>query len=247
MATQIDCFSNVYRKELPSKLTKLWLNDVLYFLQTRLIMRNRTRKEAARILAEEEEAKKPKIIPHWKKSYLENLQKMQELEEEENNPEENPTTADDEGDNEVQTDEDIEEELDKFEGSPKKILKRDSSVYSDIPEDVVQDIQAEQEIEEEIEEKEAGNDMTTVKLHINYEKGCSVNELAEVLQNQWHSNFKDYSIQRIKNGQDFDIFSVSLKVPKTILPEHYFVYKGRKPSDTRFRNLVLLEQESFWT
>ena len=205
-------------------------------------MRNRTRKEAARILAEEEEAKKPKIIPHWKKSYLENLQKMQELEEE-NPPSENP--AGDEIDNGVQTDEDIEEELDKFEQSPKKILKRDSSVYSDIPEDVVQDSQ-EQEIEEEIEAKDA-NDMTTVKLRINYDKGCSVNELAEVLQSQWHSNFKDYSIQRIQNGQDFDIFSVSLKVPKTILPEHYFVYKGGKTSDARFRNLVLLEQESFWT
>ena len=87
--------------------------------------------------------------------------------------------------------------------------------------------------------------VTTVKLHINYEKGCSVSELAEVLQNQWHSNFTDYSIERIQNGQDSDIFSVSLKVPKTILPEHYFVYKGRKPSDSRFRNLVLLEQESF--
>ena len=152
-------------------------------------MRNRTRKEAARILAEEEEAKKPKIIPHWKKSYLENLQKMQQLEEEENPPAENPTA--DESINEVLTDEDIEEELDKFEGNPKKILKRDSSVYSDIPEDVVQDSQIDQEIEEEIEDKEGGNDMITVKLHINYEKGCSVNELAEVLQNQWHSNFKD--------------------------------------------------------
>ena len=172
-------------------------------------MRNRTRKEAARILAEEEEAKKPKIIPHWKKSYLENLQKMQELEEE-NSPSENP--AGDEIDNGVQTDEDIEEELDKFEQSPKKILKRDSSVYSDIPEDVVQDSQ-EQEIEEEIEAKDA-NDMTTVKLRINYDKGCSVNELADVLQSQWHSNFKDYSIQRIQNGQDFDIFSVSSKSPK---------------------------------
>ena len=205
-------------------------------------MRNRTRKEAARILAEEEEAKKPKIIPHWKKSYLENLQKMQQVEEEEVPPEENPTAEE-----EVETDEDIEEELDKFEGNHKKILKRDSSVYSDIPEDVVQDNQIiEQEIEEEIEDKEgASNDMTTVKLHINYEKGCSVSELAEVLQNQWHSNFTDYSIERIQNGQDSDIFSVSLKVPKTILPEHYFVYKGRKPSDSRFRNLVLLEQESF--
>ena len=214
-------------------------------LQPRLIMRNRTRKEAARILAEEEEAKKPKIIPHWKKSYLENLQKMQELEEEKIPPAEENNTVD-KGVNEVQTDDDIEEELDKFEGSPKKILKRDSSVYSDIPEDVVQDNQVEQEIEEEIEDKEeAGNDMTTVKLRINYEKGCSVNELAEVLQNQWHSNFKDYSIQRIQNGQDSDIFSVSVSVPKTILPEHYFVYKGRKPSDSRFRNLVLLEQESF--
>ena len=207
-------------------------------------MRNRTRKEAARILAEEEEAKKPKIIPHWKKSYLENLQKMQQLEEEEENlPGENPTA--DESINEVLTDEDIEEELDKFDVNPKKILKRDSSVYSDIPEDVVQDSQIDQEIEEDIEDKEGANDMTTVKLRINYEKGCSVNELAEVLQNQWHSNFKDYSVKRIQNGQDSDIFSVSLKVPKTILPEHYFVYKGRKPSDSRFRNLVLLEQESF--
>merc|ERR550519_2985464 len=131
-----------------------------------LIMRNRTRKEAARIIAEEEEAKKPKIIPHWKKSYLENLQKMQQLEE--NPPAENPTAAD-ESFNEVLTDEDIEEEIDKFEGNPRKILKRDSSVYSDIPEDVVQDNQIDQEIEEEIEDRE-GNDMTTVKLHINCEK-----------------------------------------------------------------------------
>ena len=46
--------------------------------KNRLIMRNRTRKEAAKIMAEEEEAKKPKIIPHWKKSYYENLQKMKE-------------------------------------------------------------------------------------------------------------------------------------------------------------------------
>ena len=168
---------------------------------------------------------------------------MQQLEE--NPSAENPTAAD-ESFNEVLTDEDIEEEIDKFEGNPRKILKRDSSVYSDIPEDVVQDNQIDQEIEEEIEDRE-GNDMTTVKLHINCEKGCSVNELAEVLQNQWHSNFKDYNIQRIQNGQDFDIFSVSLKVPKTILPEHYFVYKGGKTSDARFRNLVLLEQESFWT
>ena len=206
-------------------------------------MRNRTRKEAAKIMAEEEEAKKPKIIPHWKKSYYENLQKMKELDEEEDkeeNPEEENATAEDDH-IDVQTDEDIEEELDKFKESPKRILKRDSSVYSDIPEDVVQESH-DQEIEEEIEE---ANDMTTVKLHINYEKGCSVNELAEVLQSQWHSNFKDYSIERLKNGQDFDLFSVSLKVPKTILPEHYFVYKGRKPSDRRFRNLVLLEQESF--
>ena len=49
-------------------------------------------------MAEEEEAKKPKIIPHWKKSYYENRQKMKELDEEEDKeerPEEENATAED--------------------------------------------------------------------------------------------------------------------------------------------------------
>ena len=32
-----------------------------------MMLRNRTRKKAAKLQAEEEEAKKPKTVPHWKK------------------------------------------------------------------------------------------------------------------------------------------------------------------------------------
>ena len=42
------------------------------------MLRNRTRKKVAKIKAEEEEAKKPKTIPHWKK----HLQTEKELQEE---------------------------------------------------------------------------------------------------------------------------------------------------------------------
>ena len=41
------------------------------------MLRNRTRKKVAKIKAEEEEAKKPKTIPHWKK-HLQNEKELQE-------------------------------------------------------------------------------------------------------------------------------------------------------------------------
>ena len=42
-----------------------------------LMLRNRTRKKVAKIKAEEEEAKKPKTIPHWKK-HFQNEKELQE-------------------------------------------------------------------------------------------------------------------------------------------------------------------------
>ena len=200
-----------------------------------MLLKNRTRKEAAKAIADEEEAKKPIIIPHWKKSETyRSLQKMQHIEESDE-PEDKVTV----GNADVKTDDEIEEELDKYEGSPRNKLKREASDYSDIPEEVEEESPL-SEVEEEIP---GFNDMTTVKLHIDYEKGFSVSQLRNLLKSQWHSNFTDYSIERIETGSDVDVYAVTLKVPSTILPEHYFLYKGSQLKDTKFRNLVVLQQQ----
>jgi hypothetical protein len=210
-----------------------------------MIMKNRSRKETARALAEKEEAKKTKIIPFWKKSYVERIQQLQELQklEEVVEPVEvEEMSVSTENHTEVKTDDEIEEELDNYDVTPGRALRRKSSEYSDIPEEVSEESNI--DIEEELHNTEFENNsnMRTVNLHIDYEKGVSKSQVVDLLKNQWHSNFTDYSIEKIKNGQEFDVYSVSLKVPKTILPEHYFVYKGRTLSDSRFRNLVLKQQ-----
>ena len=223
-------------------------------------MRNRAKKEKAKQLADEEEAKKPKIIPHWKKSFLAQREaeqkKLRELEPKIEEAEQAATV----GTSEVKTDDEIEEDLENPEPLPKKILQREASEYSEISEDVINEDETDiTEIEEELAHANLGKqpenldmqtsnldmftsnlDMQTVKLKIEHQKGLSVSQLVDHLRDQWHRDFKDYNIEKIENGQDFDVYSVSLKVPKTILPEHYFVYKGRRKTNPNFRNLVLI-------
>ena len=204
-------------------------------------MKNRSRKEIAKKKAEVEEANKVVLIPHWKKGEMERRQKLREEQEKMEEMEKLENTEDKPlADTEVKTDDEIEEDLDNFVEAPKKAIRREPSEYSDIPEDVVEDKET-IEIEEDLEDTDLLEEipnMTTVKLKLEHQKGISMSQLKEVLRGQWHRDFRDYSVQKLENGQEFDVYSVSLKVPKTILPEHYFVYKQAQP---RFRNLVLMQ------
>ena len=62
-----------------------------------MMLRNRKRQKVAKLKAEEEEKKKPKIIPYWKKAAMEALKQERERIEKEN-------LGDDDGEEEIHED-----------------------------------------------------------------------------------------------------------------------------------------------
>ena len=119
-----------------------------------MMLRNRKRQKLAKLKADEEERRKPKIIPHWKKAAMEALKQERERMEKEN------LSYDNNGEEETKAEEEVEAEEKPayFNDLIAQAKRLDSSLKSSLDLDIPvqrQSSEGEDEVEvgEEIERK----------------------------------------------------------------------------------------------